>query len=79
MSDLVRAALLTTTFVLLSPLAVADKCVDCHMDETPNIVADWEISAHKAEDVSCRDCHKGRHKSADDVDKLRTITADTCG
>ena len=45
----------------------------------PGIVLDWENSAHHAEDVACRDCHKGRHKSADDVDNIRTVTAATCG
>ncbi len=64
------------------PLALAapdDQCVDCHSKTSPNIVADWQNSAHHGEDVSCRDCHRGRHKSAEDVDKIRTVTADTCG
>ena len=61
------------------PLAMADDCVDCHRDETRSIVADWQISRHQTEDVGCRDCHKGKHTSADDVDKLKTVTADTCG
>jgi len=63
---------------LASPVILADDCVDCHRDETPSIVNDWQISRHHTEDVSCRDCHKGRHESADDVAKLKTVTADTC-
>jgi cytochrome c1 len=68
------AALLT----LAAPCVIADDCVDCHREATRNIVNDWQISRHHAEDVTCRDCHKGRHKSADDVDKLKTVTAETC-
>lgn len=74
----VLAAVLLT-LLLAAPGAAADNCVDCHSKITPNAVSDWEISAHSKEDVGCRDCHRGRHKSAADVDKLRTVTADTCG
>ena len=63
---------------LASPVILADDCVDCHRDETPSVVNDWQISRHHTEDVSCRDCHKGRHESADDVARLKTVTADTC-
>jgi len=59
-------------------VAAADDCVTCHRDITPNIVIDWELSAHKGEDVSCEDCHGGGHKGADDVDQLETVTANTC-
>ncbi len=79
MSDTLRTTLFATALIILSPLAGADDCVDCHRNETPNVVVDWELSRHSSEDVNCGDCHKGRHKSADDVDRLRTITADTCG
>ncbi len=73
-----RAAVLAAFLALVSPMLVADDCVDCHRDETRSIVNDWQISRHHTEDVGCRDCHKGRHSSADDVDKLRTVTAETC-
>ena len=59
-------------------VAAADDCVTCHRDITPNIVKDWELSAHKGEDVTCEDCHGSGHKGADDVDKLETVTANTC-
>ncbi len=81
----VRAAASLAAITLVLSLAIvtgaraADDCVDCHSKITPNAVSDWEISAHSGEDVGCRDCHRGRHKSAADVDRLRTVTADTCG
>ncbi|MDJ0700818.1 MAG: multiheme c-type cytochrome [Woeseiaceae bacterium] len=79
MSTVLRVAAIATLLLTICAPSAADKCVDCHREETPNIVSDWEISVHHTEQVECSDCHKGRHKSADDVDKLRTITADTCG
>ena len=59
-------------------LASADECVDCHRDETRKIVVDWQISRHQTEGISCSDCHKGKHKSAEDVGNLKTVTAKTC-
>ena len=59
-------------------LASADECVDCHRDETRKIVVDWQISRHQTEGISCSDCHKGKHKSAEDVGNLKTVTARTC-
>lgn len=73
-----RAALFVAVLTLISPVILANDCVDCHREETPSIVTDWQISRHHTEDVACNDCHKGRHTSADDVAKLRTITAETC-
>lgn len=78
MLSVLRVACLAALIALVSPFAIADDCVDCHRDETPNIVNDWQISRHHSEDVACNDCHKGRHQSAEDVAKLRTITAETC-
>jgi len=78
MQSVPRAAMFVAVIALASPVILADDCVDCHRDETPSVVNDWQISRHHTEDVSCRDCHKGRHESADDVARLKTVTADTC-
>ena len=78
MLSALRAAIFVAVLALASPVILADDCVDCHRDETPSIVNDWQISRHHTEDVSCRDCHRGRHESADDVARLKTVTADTC-
>ena len=73
------ALIVSAILFLISPVVSANACIDCHTEETPNIVADWQGSAHFEEDVDCRDCHRGKHKSAEDVAKLQTVTADTCG
>ncbi len=67
-----------TILAMAAGLAVADDCVKCHRDITPNIVIDWELSAHSKEDVSCADCHGDGHSSEKDVAKLETITHETC-
>jgi hydroxylamine dehydrogenase len=56
-----------------------NSCLECHAKETPGIVLDWETSAHKSEGVACDDCHGGDHSSKDDVSKVLTVTAATCG
>lgn len=35
----------------------AQKCVDCHTEKTPGIIADWRESRHAHVGVSCMDCH----------------------
>ncbi|HHN78198.1 MAG TPA: cytochrome C [Phycisphaerales bacterium] len=55
-----------------------DECIDCHFDVTPGIVRDWYASKHSDIEVGCVKCHGDGHGSADDVDKVLTVTADTC-
>jgi hypothetical protein len=49
--------------VLTTP--VADRCVECHEDETPGIVDHWRGSTHSALDVTCIDCHQANKTDAD--------------
>lgn len=56
-----------------------NSCLECHAKETPGIVLDWETSVHSSEEVSCDDCHGDGHSSRDDVSKVLTVTAATCG
>lgn len=39
----------------LTPTAA--KCIECHAEKTPGIVADWKSSRHAHVSVSCLDCH----------------------
>ncbi len=57
---------------------LADTCVDCHKDVTANIVADWQISKHSQNDVSCATCHGDAHQSKDDFAKAGIPTPQTC-
>ncbi|RMF73393.1 MAG: cytochrome C, partial [Acidobacteria bacterium] len=63
----------------LPALAADDTCVACHRDVTPNIVLDWESSAHHGSGITCADCHGDGHSSAEDVGRVETVTAATCG
>jgi hypothetical protein len=66
-------------FALPAAAAEPDRCLACHRSVTPNIVADWELSGHKAGGVGCDVCHGADHSSASDVAEVQTITASTCG
>ena len=55
-----RMAVVAASFALISPLVLADDCVECHKEETRSIVADWQISRHQTENVGCSDCHTVR-------------------
>lgn len=45
---------------------------DLRSTPTPQIVADWELSAHQAEGVSCADCHGTGHHLPDGDHEVRT-------
>ena len=62
----------------ISPLLVAQECVNCHKKETPNIVSDWQLSKHSQNDISCATCHGDKHMTAADVDKAQIPTPETC-
>ena len=53
-------------------------CVDCHLDVTPNIVSDWQLSKHSQNDVDCSVCHGDQHTSDQDVEKVEIPTPETC-
>ncbi|MDP2366230.1 MAG: hypothetical protein Q8M94_20960, partial [Ignavibacteria bacterium] len=53
---------------LSTPIIRADNCITCHKKLTPNIVSDWQISKHSANDVTCSTCHGSDHNSASTVD-----------
>lgn len=61
--------------------AAGKACIDCHRGKTPNIVSDWELSAHahvKDKPVDCTACHGTEHSNAQDVAKVKTVTLETC-
>lgn len=46
-----------------------EQCLKCHLQKTPQIVTDWQLSSHSQNDVTCSECHetqvdqfkKGKH------------------
>jgi len=64
--------------LLLYGSASAGICVDCHRQETPNIVTDWELSKHSANEVDCSVCHGEGHQTAADVAQVEIPTPETC-
>jgi hydroxylamine dehydrogenase len=57
----------------------AQTCIDCHKNETPGIVGDWQLSKHAQNGVECSACHGEDHTSAADAAKARIPTPETCG
>ncbi len=55
------------------------ECVTCHLDVTPGIVSDWELSKHSKNLVTCSVCHGVYHMSEDDVDLVRPVEPNWCG
>ncbi len=41
------------------------KCVDCHEQKNPGIVAHWRDSTHAVKGVACLDCHQAEKTDAD--------------
>ncbi|MEN8132396.1 MAG: multiheme c-type cytochrome [Pseudomonadota bacterium] len=53
-------------------------CVNCHKDTQPNLVTDWMGSKHSQRGVTCSVCHGSDHNSADDAQKAKLPTPETC-
>ncbi len=58
--------------------AFGQDCVKCHVETTPAIVSDWQLSRHSEMGVGCAVCHGGEHTTADDVAEAKGPTAETC-
>jgi hydroxylamine dehydrogenase len=67
-----------TIALLFATSANAEDCVSCHEKVTPGAVTDWKLSRHFTEGISCDDCHGDGHSSATDLEKVLTVTAETC-
>ena len=72
---LILPVLISTFYV---GVTFAQDCVPCHRDVTPNIVSDWEISAHSQNEVECISCHGDEHTTAEDFADVDIPTAETC-
>ncbi len=67
------------SFLLISVAGyAASTCVDCHKNNTPGIVSDWQLSKHGQSGIECSICHGSDHTTAADVAKVKIPTPDTC-
>ena len=73
-----RSILLAILLTFTASAAVAAECVTCHEKTTPGAVTDWKLSRHFEAEVGCETCHGEEHNSVDDVEKVLTVTAETC-
>ncbi|MCC6477504.1 cytochrome C [bacterium] len=58
--------------------AQADECITCHTEKTPGVVADWKLSKHAENGISCSECHGTAHKNATDYKNALVPTPQTC-
>jgi len=65
-------------FLSISISAYAATCIECHRQITPNIVTDWQLSKHSANDVDCSVCHGDQHTDASDFKNALIPTPETC-
>jgi len=54
------------------------KCINCHLQETQNIVGDWNLSKHYEDGIDCSYCHDEKHTSGNDVANVQIPTPDVC-
>jgi hypothetical protein len=60
----------SAALILTAGLALASsECIDCHNENSPGQVMDWEASRHSQVGVTCKVCHGNAHKNADDYKK----------
>src|SRR3990167_10102792 len=70
--------LLFFSMLFINVSLFAENCVNCHKVVTPNIVTDWQLSKHSANEVDCSVCHGDKHNNAQNVDKAELPTPETC-
>lgn len=73
-----RSLILAFLLAFTASAAAAEDCVSCHEKTTPGAISDWKLSRHFEAEVSCDTCHGDAHSSADDAEKVATVTAETC-
>jgi hydroxylamine dehydrogenase len=61
------------------PSARGEQCVECHAKTTPNVVNDWKLSKHSSVGIGCDACHGSEHTTAQDANKAKIPTPETCG
>jgi hypothetical protein len=61
-SPILRFALVWGASSLAALPVLAQECLECHNEITPNIVSDWQLSKHSQNAVECSDCHASRPK-----------------
>ena len=69
---------LLSFYFLLYTLIICTKFHNCHKLVTPNIVTDWQLSKHSANEVDCSVCHGTKRNSAKNVDLVELPTPENC-
>ena len=57
---------------------IREACLKCHMEVTPDIVSQWQVSKHKKSEIGCAVCHGDQHRSDDDFEKAVRPPLESC-
>jgi hypothetical protein len=63
----VAVAFMATGAWAKSVSETSEECIECHTDNTPGIVTQWQSSPHFSNGVGCFECHEAK---ADDIDAM---------
>ena len=64
---MIACTIMTLALFAGAASAAEEACVTCHRKISPGQVADWQISLHSKNDVTCSTCHGEKHTSASDA------------
>jgi hydroxylamine dehydrogenase len=78
-NSLIRTLFLCCLWVAFPALAQApSECVECHKQATPGIVEQHMEGKMGKAGVDCATCHGSEHKTAEDFNKAKMPTPETC-
>jgi len=66
-----------------SPISPIDPCLNCHTEETPKIVQQWEAGKHSKTGVKCYVCHHTDESNKEGVEHndffvITSVDVKTC-
>jgi hydroxylamine dehydrogenase len=64
--------------VSLAANAQPKTCITCHSESSPGVVADWKLSKHAENGITCEDCHGAEHNTAENYRLAKLPTPQTC-
>ncbi len=73
-----KLATLIVFLLFSTSLLYSQNCVNCHKKVTPQAVADWQLSKHAENEITCDVCHGDEHNSPKTVHLAKMPTYETC-
>jgi|LGVF01.2.fsa_nt_gb hypothetical protein len=71
MKSMLNLVVLSMLLMVGVASAEEESCIVCRSERTPGQVANWRVSVHAENEITCSVCHGETHVSADDVANSR--------